>query len=56
MPLPLSTLTIEAIAAVVDRWRQSQITAPEALDKIGTLMIGYRRVSGIKDHTKGEDV
>ncbi len=50
MPLPLSTLTMEAIAAIVDKWRKSEITAYAALGKIGELVITFQKIEWEENH------
>lgn len=50
MPLPLSTLTMEAVAAIVDRWRRSETTAADALRKIGAHTIAYQKAEWEESH------
>jgi len=50
MPLPLAHITMEAIAKVVENWRKSQISSPEAIRKIGSYTIAYQKVEWEEDH------
>lgn len=51
MPLPLSTLTMEAIAVIVDKWRKSEVTAREAIGKIGAHTIEFQKIDWEINHS-----
>ncbi len=47
MPLPLSTLVMEAIATNVIKWQTSKVHAIDAIEVIEKLIIAYRAVEEV---------
>lgn len=50
MPLPLSTLTMESIAVIVEKWRKSELTSRQAIAEIEKKIISLQKIEWADSH------